>query len=478
MKNILFSATLCISMLLASCTSNHNNYTFQIPPSLIKEAQNAQTVPVFTKKIADTELICYLVDTCTGKLDGTPVEINIAEIGNPIETANAVFTMQKGCVENDMFSFQFPDMVGTTRVTCTIPTDSIWHSFYCFIEPGITNKIWVDLTQRKDDYNTLYSNNAYNALNYTLNGIRNPYSRGYFSKETYLTVNQQDFINLVMHQHDSIMNCIAKDTLSDLVRSYFIESVKHDSYTQIWTYNNGKAYYSGTEVPTDERITAEQLAKSFSDLQFNGTWLQYLGAPDYFIIKLDELDFKNYPSDVYSLTQLIKLCNKFEQKLWKDAPQDAADFIGDDFCIAAYKHYREECTQAHRRTQGVYTEETPNVAMEKLLTTIVEKYQGKPLMVDFWGTYCGPCMLDLRQNEAKKDNQTTYIYVTCPRWSPTAAWNKTINNIKGHHYYVSNEAFEYMKEQGGNQGGIPFKIYYDKDGNVEKTITGYYPSGH
>lgn len=35
----------------------------------------------FTKKIADTELICYLVDTCAGKLDGVPVEINMTEIG-------------------------------------------------------------------------------------------------------------------------------------------------------------------------------------------------------------------------------------------------------------------------------------------------------------------------------------------------------------------------------------------------------------
>lgn len=34
----------------------------------------------FTKKIADTELICYLVDTCAGKLDGAPVEINMTEI--------------------------------------------------------------------------------------------------------------------------------------------------------------------------------------------------------------------------------------------------------------------------------------------------------------------------------------------------------------------------------------------------------------
>ena len=478
MKKAFFATLLCISALLVSCTNEQDNYkyTHQIPKSLIKEAQTLQTLPAFTKKIADTELICYLVDTCAGKLDGYDAEINLHEAGNPIATANAVFTTQKCRIENNQFSCHFPDMVGTTRVNCFILTDSVMHSFYFFIEPGKTNKIWVDLTQTKDDLHILYSNNAYNALNYTLNGIRNPYFRGYFSKETYLTANQQDFIDLVMHQHDSIMNCIAKDSVSDLVRSYFIESVKHDSYTQIWTYNDGKAYYSGKEVSADERITEEQLIKSFSDLQFDAKWLQYLDAPDYFIIKLDALDFKNYPSDVYSLTQLIKLCNKFEQELWKDAPEDAANFIDDDFCIAAYKHYREQSLLAHNRAKGVYTEATPNVAIERLLATIVEKYQGKPLVVDFWGTYCAPCMLDLNKNEHKKDDKTTYVYITCPRWSPTAEWNKTINNVKGHHYYVSDDAFEYMKQQGGNQGGIPFKIYYDKNGNVENTATGYFPS--
>ena len=56
MKNILFSALLCLSVLVISCTSEQNNanYTFQIPRSLIKEAKNTPTVPAFTKKIADT----------------------------------------------------------------------------------------------------------------------------------------------------------------------------------------------------------------------------------------------------------------------------------------------------------------------------------------------------------------------------------------------------------------------------------------
>jgi hypothetical protein len=482
MKNILFSALLCLSVLVISCTSEQNNanYTFQIPRSLIKEAKNTPTVPAITKKIADTELICYLVDTCAGKLDGAPVEINMTEIGNPIATANAVFTMQKESVENDQFSVQIPEMVGTTQVQCVIMTDSVWHSFWCFIEPGKTNKIWVDLTQTKDEYNTIYSNNAYNALNYTLNSVPFPYYRDQYNipKETYLTTDQQTFIDIIMHQHDSIMACIAKDTLSDFVRSYFIERTKFNSYTLIHNYNHVKSYHSKKEVPAEQSITAEQLAKSFSDLQLDPTWLLYLTDPSYYYIRNSAWDFKSYPSEIYSLIQLIKLCAKFEQELWKDAPEDAADFIGDDFCIAAYKHYREQCIQAHSRSKGVYTEETPNVSMDKLLTTIVEKYSRKPLVVDFWGTGCGPCMLDLRQNEAKKDEQTTYVYITCDRWSSTTEWNKTINKVKGHHYYVSDDAFDYMMEQVGHkQGSIPFKVHYDNNGNIVKTVVGYYPSG-
>ena len=481
MKKAFFATLLCISTLLVSCTNKQDNanYTHHIPKSLIKEAQTSQTIPVFTKKIADTELICYLVDTCAGKLEGQVVEINVDEIGNPIATANAIFTIHESSIENDVFSLLIPDMAGTTRVTCTISNDSVWHCFYFYLEPGKTNKIWVDLTQTKDNQYIIYSNNAYNALNYIVNKVTFPYYRSPWStpKETFLTMEKDAYINMVMHQHDSIMHCIAQDTLSKMTRSYFAENAKYNSYTLIRAYNHGKAYYSGKEVPTEQSITADQLAKSFLDLQFDGKWLLYIDAPDYACIEDDALDFSSYPKDVYSLTQLIKLCNKFEQELWKDAPEDAANFIKDDFCIAAYKQYRVECIQAHNRARGVYTEDTPNVAIEQLLTAIVEQYQGKPLVVDFWGTYCAPCMLDLRQNESKKDEQTAYIYVTCPRWSPTTEWNKTINNIKGHHFYVSNEAFYYMIEQQADnkQGSIPFKIYYDKDGNVEKTIVGYNP---
>ena len=130
--------------------------------------------------------------------------------------------------------------------------------------------------------------------------------------------------------------------------------------------------------------------------------------------------------------------------MWKDAPEDAADLIGDDFCIAAYKKYREQCIEAYKRAEGVFAEENPNVADEELFPAMIKEHMGKPIVVDFWGTFCGPCLIDLRMCEPTKGADTTYVYISSKQWSPLYEWNKTINNVKGYHYFISNESFDLL----------------------------------
>lgn len=372
MKKLLFTICTLCAVLISSCT-NQGKYTYQIPESLIVDADTSKTIPSFIKEIGETKVICYLVDTCSRDYEHK-VWFESDEIGNTIGCQNDVFDTKFLDIENDSFSITIPELRGSSLIVCDIPfTDSTYCFFRAIIEPNKVNRIWVDLTKPHGEYYNIYSDNIYNALN----------------------------------------NKLSKFNDNNSLKPQWVDLY----YTNVIRYS-------------------------------------------------EVVDSINESSDAYQLAQLTKICCEFEQKMWKDAPEDAANFIGDDFCIAAYKKYRNQCIEAHKRAEGVFAEETPNVPIEELFSAMIKEHKGKPIVVDFWGTYCGPCMIDLRMCEPTKGADTTYVYISSKQWSPLYEWNKTINNVKGYHYYIPNESFDLLLKAFGNFGFIPFKLYVDENGNV------------
>ena len=119
----------------------------------------------------------------------------------------------------------------------------------------------------------------------------------------------------------------------------------------------------------------------------------------------------------------------------------------------------------------MYVQETPNVSNDSLIASIVENHKGKPIVIDFWGIHCRPCMYEISLKENTKSEDINYVYLTCPRWSPREKWETTIKDISGYHYYVSNETFNFILDNY-QAGGIPFKLYFSKDGVLERTHAG------
>ena len=117
-------------------------------------------------------------------------------------------------IENDSFSISFPEMVGTGNISCAFAiTDSTAGYIDAYIEPGKTNNIWIDLTKPQGQYGDLYavySDNAYNAINNAINKPI-PHIRDWrgIPENKYVDLNKKEFIEMVMHQHDSIIECQA-----------------------------------------------------------------------------------------------------------------------------------------------------------------------------------------------------------------------------------------------------------------------------
>lgn len=145
---------------------------------------------------------------------------------------------------------------------------------------------------------------------------------------------------------------------------------------------------------------------------------------------------------------------------------------------SVFKHVAEKTQRQYEEAlrQGGFTVvPTPEVDGEKILESIVANYKGKALFVDFWATWCGPCLNAMKTIKPFKpemvDKGVLTIYISNAS-SPYAKWIGMLPDIGGLHYYLDEKQWDKLSNKYDIQG-IPTYMIFDKKGNKAFEATGY-----
>lgn len=173
--------------------------------------------------------------------------------------------------------------------------------------------------------------------------------------------------------------------------------------------------------------------------------------------------------DIYGELEGFKPLTDKQREEMKSLPEACQQYLNDanEKLLATI--------EANKKKEGHHVNEVGEVANEKLFESIISKFRGKVLLVDFWATWCGPCRAANKEmkpmKETLKEKDIVYVYITSET-SDRTTWEQMIPDLKGEHFYLTEEQWEYL----GNSldiSGVPTYYIIDREGNTAFRSVGY-----
>jgi thiol-disulfide isomerase/thioredoxin len=116
-----------------------------------------------------------------------------------------------------------------------------------------------------------------------------------------------------------------------------------------------------------------------------------------------------------------------------------------------------------------------NIKPTEFLTNLKESFTGKALLIDFWATWCGPCIMDMpyskKLHDETKDLPVEFIYLCTSNNSSLDKWKSKIVELKipGTHIFVE-ETTETELMNLFSVNGFPSIVFISRNGGYKPGV--------
>jgi len=300
-----------------------------------------------------------------------------------------------------------------------------------------------ELTNEFIAWSKLYINYefGFNLLHYTW---YNPYMKGKSNKPMNIPSSFHKTLKKLPLDNEEIIICTEYNRyLNEYFRAYtFLTSPLCDKLDESnWKFCKSEFFES----------EFRKLLKTI-EMEYQGITKEVLISHEFFGL-LDYYDRQDVFENLYP-----EYKNKMRESLINTLDEKYSDYKFKENALTNDKNIRKNGKELVNINSNVIEE-------------IIENNKGKVIYIDFWATWCGPCLTELPNSKKLRneliDQNVEFVYLCVG--SKQNDWEEKLlqYNLDGSHYLLTNSQYDILSQKF-QISGIPHYVLIDKNGIVSK----------